>query len=107
MSNVKHEAELGNGQPLIPIILTLVYEESQEWLNPLVDPFKLTVHLWVIDGRGCNSDTQYLAEGMHEVWHKLSSLVTDHFFQWPVEFPDVVSEQSCCSRGCDVGCCPV
>ena len=59
--------ELGNGKPLVPVILALIYEESWKLLDLLVDLFNMTISLWVIGSRGCDSDTQELAEGTHEV----------------------------------------
>jgi len=57
--------ELGYGQPLVPVILTLVHKESEELLNLLVNPLSLTVHLWMISGGSCYLDPQKLTQGVH------------------------------------------
>jgi len=58
-----HYMQLSYGQPLVPVILTLVHEELEELLNLLVNPLGLTIHLWVVSGGGCYSDPQKLIQG--------------------------------------------
>ena len=54
-------------QPFVPIVLALIYEESQELLDFLIDPLCLTIGLWVVSG-GCHDlDFQQLAEAVCEV----------------------------------------
>ena len=48
--------ELGYGQPFVPVILPLVYKESEELFDLLVNPLGLTVCLWVIGHGGCHSN---------------------------------------------------
>ena len=51
--------ELGYRQSFVPIV---IYKESQELLNFLIDPLCLTIGLWVVSGGCCNPDFQQLAE---------------------------------------------
>ena len=50
--------EFRNGQPVDPIILMVIDEETQVLLEFLIDPFSLTIRLWMeCCAEGC-LDTQ-------------------------------------------------
>ena len=68
-------------EPVIPVVLPLVYEEAQELLDLLVDTFSLAIGLWVVGHQGRNFNPEYFAESSHEVRHDLGSPVTDHLFR--------------------------
>ena len=80
LSSVEHEGggvhrgvdliivvKLGYRQPFIPIILALIYKESQELLNFLIDPLCLTIGLRVVSGGCRDPDFQQLAEAACEI----------------------------------------
>jgi len=41
-----------------PIILSLVGEELEILFQFLVDPFRLSISLWVVSGGGCQFDSE-------------------------------------------------
>jgi len=50
--------EFGERQEPHPIILSLVGEESEILLQFLVDPFRLSIFLWVVGGGGCQLNSE-------------------------------------------------
>ena len=107
LSDVEHEqggvrrrvdpiivGELGYGQPFVPIVLVLSYKESQELLDFLIDPLCLTIGLQVVSCGCRDPDFQQLAEAAPEIQHKLGRSVANDLLREPVEFPNMVSEQS-------------
>ena len=73
--------KFGNQNPVVPVILSLVYKEAEELLDLLVDVFSLAVCLRVVGRGGCNFNSKYLTETLHEFRHKLGSPVANHLFQ--------------------------
>ena len=73
--------KLGNRNPVIPVMLSLVHKEVKELLNFLVDTLSLAVCLWVVGHGGCNFNSECLTETLHEVRHELGSSVANHLFQ--------------------------
>jgi len=59
--------KLSYRQPFIPIVLVLIYKESQELLDFMIDPLCLTISLWVVSGGHCDPDFQQLAEAVCEI----------------------------------------
>ena len=66
LASVKHEGSLLGGrmhmvvvlefsqwEQLIPVILPLVYEESEVLLQLLVDSFHLSITLWMVSSSSC------------------------------------------------------
>src|SRR5882724_12381450 len=94
--------ELGYRQPFVPIILALIYGESQELLDFLIDPLCLTIGLWVVSGGCCDPDFQQLAEAAHEIQHKLGPSVANDLLREPMEFPNMVSEQPSYAQGSNI-----
>jgi len=90
--------ELSYRQPFVPIILALIYKESQELLDFLIDPLCLTIGLLVVSSGHCNPDFQQLAETAREIQHKLGPSVANDLWE-PMEFPNMVSEQLSYARG--------
>ena len=82
--------EFGYREPVVPVVLPLVYKEAQELLNFLVDTFRLAVCLWVVGCQGRNFNPKYLAESSHEVQYKLGSPVTDHLFGESMQLPNAI-----------------
>ena len=66
-----HCRQIGYQEPVVPVVLPLVYEEAQELLNLLVDTFSLAIGLQVVGHRGCDFNPKYFAESSHEVRHEL------------------------------------
>ena len=77
-------------EPVVPVILPLVYEEAYELLDFLVDTFGLAVRLWVVGRQGCDFNPEYFAESSHEVQHELGPPVTDHLFGESVQLPNAI-----------------
>src|SRR5882724_9142147 len=86
MSSVEHErggvhqsvdpiivGEFSYRQPFVPIVLALIYKESQELLDFLIDPLCLTISLRVVSGGHHDPDFQQLAEAACEIQHKLGT----------------------------------
>ena len=59
--------KLGNQNPVIPVILSLVNKEAKELLNFLVDALDLAVCLQVVGCGGCDFNSECLTETPHEV----------------------------------------
>jgi len=91
--------EFSYRQPFVPIVLALIYKESQELLNFLIDPLCLTISLRVVSSGHCDPDFQQLAETAHEIQHELGPSVTNDLLREPMEFPNMVSEQLSYARG--------
>lgn len=81
--------------PFKAIILMLIDEEVEVLLNLLVDPFSLTISLWVIGCRGGNFNTKELVQLMHELGYKLCASVTDDLLGKSMEFPHMITEALC------------
>ena len=82
--------KLGDGGPIVPVVLSLVDEEPKELFNLLVDMFGLAIWLQVVCHRGCDFDSEDLAEAMHEVQHELGALIANYLLGKAVQFPDIV-----------------
>src|SRR6266481_1157607 len=82
--------KLSDRDPFVPVVLSLINEESKELFDFLVDMFGLPVCLWVVGGRCCDFDPKELTESPHEVQDKLGSSITNDFLREAVEFPDIV-----------------
>jgi len=94
--------KLSYRQPFVPIVLALIYEESQELLDFLIDPLCMTIGLWVVSG-GCHDpDFQQLAEAAHEIRHELGPSVANDLLRESMVFPNMVSEQPSYARGGDI-----
>jgi len=91
--------KLSYRQPFVPVVLALIYEESQELFDFLIDPLCLTIGLRVVSSGCCNPDLQQLAEAACEVRHELGPSVTNDFLREPMEFPNMVPEQLSHTRG--------
>ena len=85
--------EFGYRQPFVPIVLVLIYKESQELLDFLIDPLCLTIGLRVVSGGRHNPDFQQLAEAVCEIQHELGPLVTNDLLRESMEFTNMVIEQ--------------
>ena len=48
--------ELGHGQEVIPVILSLIDEEAKVLLQLLVGSLSLSVRLWVVGSGGCDAN---------------------------------------------------
>src|SRR6266481_7612681 len=96
--------ELSDRDPFIPVILSLIYEESKELFDFLVDVFGLPICLWVVGHLCCDFDPKELTESPYEVQDKLGSSITNDFLREAMEFPDIVSKQSGDPQGGDIGC---
>ena len=72
---------LGNLNPVIPVVLSLVHKEAKELLNFLVNVLGLAVCLRVVSCGCCDFNSEYLAETSHEVQHKLGPSVANHLFR--------------------------
>ena len=94
--------KLGYRQPFVPIVLALIYKESKELLNFLIDPLCLTIGLQVVSSGCCNPDFQQLAETVREIRHKLGPSVANDLLREPMEFPNMVSEQPSYARGSNI-----
>ena len=94
--------ELCYRQSFIPIILALIYEESQELLDFLIHPLCLTIGLQVVSGGRCDPDFQQLAEAAREIRHELGPSVANDLLRESMVFPNMVSEQPSYARGGDI-----
>src|SRR5882724_10750171 len=115
MSSVEHErggvhqsvdpiivGEFSYRQPFVPIVLELIYKESQELLDFLIDPLCLTISLRVVSGGCHNPDFQQLAEAACEIRHELGPSVANDLLRESVEFPNMVSEQPSYAQGSNI-----
>lgn len=69
--------KLGEREPVVPVILSLVDKESKEEFNLLVDAFGLTIGLRVECSGGTKSDTEKFPKLSGEIRYKLGSPVAN------------------------------
>src|SRR3981189_2354591 len=94
--------EFAESEELLPIVLPLVYKESEKLLQLLVDTFGLAIRLWVISGRGRQLYADEAIELAGEVRDELGAAVRNHDVRGTVVLPDLAKEKasrSCCSDG--------
>jgi len=85
----------------VPVVLPFSDKDPQVLFQFLVDPFHLSIGLWVVDGRRRGFDSQQSVQLLHEGSDKLRSAVGYDFPREAVEFPDVPKVEVCCSGGGD------
>ena len=73
--------ELGAGQPLSPIRLSMIDEYPEILLYFLVHSFSLSVGLRVIGGGKVAGDTDEFVQVLHELGGKLRSPIADDFLR--------------------------
>ena len=97
--------ELCQGQQVGPVILPLVGEQSEILLQLLVNPFCLSVSLWMVGRSGCNLDSEHQVNLSGEFHNELWSTVRYYLLRYSMMPPDLLDEQmhgtSCgdCSEG--------
>jgi len=95
--------ELRQGEECVPVVLSFSDEDLQVLFQFLVDPFHLSVSLWVVSGRHHGFDSQQSVQLLHEGSDELRSAVGHNFPQEAVELPDILKVKVCRSGGGDCG----
>jgi hypothetical protein len=85
-------SELSEGEELVPIILSLIDEESKELFELLVDSFSLSISLGVVGGRGGKLDTSEEIELVSELSDELGAMIGDDSQRCSMQLPDMVEE---------------
>ena len=85
--------EGGERQPEGPISLSIVDEHSEVVLDLLVDPFGLSVCLWMMHGAQGSLDVELFVEIFDERGHKDRSAVRNDLPRDAVHTDDVLDEQ--------------
>src|SRR5688572_15412258 len=86
--------EFRQWEKVIPIILPLIYEKPQVLFQFLIDPFRLSVSLWMV-GSSCRQlDSEQSVNFPSEFRNELRSPVGNHVKRESVQFPDMVKIQS-------------
>jgi len=93
--------QLRQGEECVPIVLSFSNKDPQVLFQFLVDPFYLSISLWVVGSRCHGFDSQQLVQLLHEGSNELQSVV-GHNLPWEaMELPDVPKVEVCCSSGSD------
>jgi len=95
--------ELRQGEECVPIVLSFSNKDLQVLFQFLVDPFCLSVGLWVVGGRHRGFNSQQSVQLLHEGSNKLWPAVGHNLPQEAMELPDVPEVEVCCSSGSDCG----
>ena len=85
--------KLGDAEPVEPVVLVMVDEETEVLFQLLVDPFRLSIGLRVVRRGGVVLDAQELVKVRHEVRLKLGSSIVDDLGGNAVELEHVVTKQ--------------
>jgi len=97
--------KLRQGEECVPVVLSFSDEEPQVLFQFLVDPFHLSVGLWVVSSRRHSFDSQQSVQFLHEGSDKLRSAVGDDLPREAVKFPDVPKVEVRCPSSGDRGDC--
>jgi len=97
--------ELCEREEVIPVILSFPDEDAYVLFQFLVNPFGLSVGLWMIGGRRGGFDPEQPVEFLHEQGNELWPSVGDNLAWEAVEFPDVADVEVSGSGGRDSGHC--
>ena len=82
--------KLGHGEPVCPVVLSLIDEYSEILLYLLIHPFCLTVRDGVISRGRVSFDSQQCTEIFHESRYKLLASITNKLLGEPVMLKDIV-----------------
>jgi hypothetical protein len=96
--------ELRKGEKVIPIILTLIDEDTEILLEFLIDSFRLAVPLGVISRGSCQFDSEESVQLLSELGNKLGATIGNHFLRKAMKSPDMSEVQSSgtdCGNGSD------
>ena len=77
-------------EQVIPVILPLICEKAEILLKFLVDPFCLSISLWVICCGSCQFYSEDPVEFFSEICYKLGASVQHYFLRKSMMFPDVL-----------------
>ncbi len=86
-------------QPVGPVVLSIVNEDSEILLNLLVNSFGLAIRLRMPGGRCIWRDIKQSVKLLHELGDELRSSVADYDLRHAVLGVDVILENSCPSFG--------
>ena len=82
--------ELRHWKEFIPVILTLIYKDSEILLQLLVDMLCLSVCLWVVSCSRRQCDTKQPVQLPGELRHKLRTSIGDNAVWESMQFPNIV-----------------
>ncbi len=86
--------ELGKWEPVAPVGLLMVDEDTEVLLHFLVNPFGLSVCLWV-EGGGCvRCNVEHSIELFHELGDELRAVVGDDYLRHSMAGVYVISKNS-------------
>ncbi len=86
--------ELGKREPITPVGLLMVNEDAEVLLHFLVNPFSLSICLWVKGGGCVQCDVEHSVEFFHELGDELWSAVGDDYLGHSMAGVYVVSKDS-------------
>jgi hypothetical protein len=81
--------ELGCWQELIPVILFIAREDTDELFELLVDSFSLAVGLWMVSGGGSGFNTDEVPQFVGELGDELQSTIGNLLLGGSVVPPDI------------------
>ena len=73
--------EFHERKEVIPVILSLVDEETEKLLQFLVDSFRLSISLRMIRSGGSHLYSKESVKFLHKLHYKLGALVRHHFLR--------------------------
>ena len=86
--------ELRQGKEIVPVVLSLVYKDSEVLVKLLVNPLCLSVGLRMPGCGSCDLDSEEAVEFLGELRDKLWTTIGDNGVGKAMEFPDMVEEES-------------
>ena len=81
--------------------MSLIDEYLKVLLQFLIDPFRLSIPLWVIGCGGRYLNPEYVVQLPSELCYELRTSVGDYLAGYAMEFPNMLNEQSghtCCRQ---------
>ena len=84
--------ELRHWKELIPVILTLIYKDSEVLLQLLVDALCLSICLWVVSSSCRQCDAKQSVQFSGELRYKLWTPIGNNAVWESMQFPDIVQE---------------
>ena len=84
-------------EEVCPVVLSLVDEYLKVLLQFLIDPFRLSVTLWVIGGGGRYLSPKYMVQLPSEFCYELRTSVRDYLAGYAMEFPNMLDKQPGCT----------
>ena len=84
--------ELCQQKQFIPVALPLIDKEVEILFQLLVDPFRLSVTLWMIGRSGSQLYAKEVVELSHQLHYELQASVRNNLFWKSVQLPDVHEE---------------